>query len=70
MKDINNVAQSFCFKKGFIITPELTGSSFKIKYKRGVNEKYYKDGAVFQKKQVYKEIWQLYLKIYKHYNKL
>ena len=67
IKNANYKAQQFCFKKGFIIYPELVGSEFKVSYQRGHKKQYYQKGKAFSKTEVYQAIWDLYNKIYEHY---
>lgn len=60
-------AQRYCFKKGFLIYPEVVGNDLKIVYQRGHKKQYYQKGKTFSKAEAYQAIWDLYKKIYKHY---
>jgi hypothetical protein len=66
LRNCNYEAQAYCFKKGFIIYPELSGNKYKVRYSRGSFGKYYMDGKEFNNQQAFQAIWDLYTKIYNH----
>jgi hypothetical protein len=66
IKNPNYKAQQFCFKKGFIIYPELFGNQYKISYQRGHKKQYYMKGQLFDRQESFQAIWDLYNKIYEH----
>jgi len=66
LKNCNYEAQAYCFKKGFIIYPELYANKYKVWYSRGSFGKYYMDGEEFNNQQAFQSIWDLYTKIYNH----
>tara|TARA_R110002124_G_scaffold93266_2_gene236835 strand:+ start:98 stop:346 length:249 start_codon:yes stop_codon:yes gene_type:complete len=65
-KDCNNKAQSYCFKKGFIIYPELIGANYKVRYSLGGNIQYYMKGKEFNRQEAFQSVWDLYTKIYEY----
>lgn len=66
LKNCNYEAQVYCFKKGFIIYPELSGNKYKVWYSIGTFGKYYMEGKEFNNQQAFQAIWDLYTKIYNH----
>ena len=69
LKPFNNCnykAQSYCFKKGFVITLELFGTRYKVKYQIGHKSQYYMQGKEFDLQEAYQSIWDLYTKIYNY----
>lgn len=66
LRNCNYEAQAYCFKKGFVIYPELSGNKYKVWYSRGTFGKYYMDGKEFNNQQAFQSIWDLYTKIYNH----
>ena len=62
--------QQYCFKKGFIIYPVVSGKMFKV-YCNRIKGNYYMKGKEFNKQDVFQEIWNLYTKIYNYeFNKV
>lgn len=59
--------QQYCFKKGFIIYPVVSGKMFKV-YCNRIKGNYYMKGKEFNKQESFQAIWDLYTKIYE-YNK-
>ena len=66
LRNCNYEAQAYCFKKGFVIYPELSGNKYKVWYSRGAFGKYYMEGKEFSNQQAFQAIWDLYTKIYNH----
>jgi hypothetical protein len=66
IKNPNYEAQRYCFKKGFIIYPVVSGNSFKVWYQLGHKGKFYMDGQEFKREDSFQAIWDLYTKIYEH----
>ena len=65
-KNCNNKAQAYCFEKGFVISPELYGANYKVKYSLGGKEQYYMKGKEFDKQEAFQSVWDLYTKIYNY----
>ena len=65
-KNCDNKAQSYCFNKGFVITLELSGAKYKVRYQRGHKAQYYMQGKEFDLQEAYQSIWDLYTKIYNY----
>ena len=65
LKNCNYDAQRYCIDKNILIYPVLSGSGYKVMYEYG-KLKEYEQGKVFQEKDVFQAIWDLYDKIYQY----
>jgi len=66
IKNCNYDAMRYCFKKGFVIHPQVSGSKFKVVYKIGNKVQFYMKGKEFNEEESFQAIWDLYTKIYEY----
>ena len=64
IENMDYEAQRYCFKKGFQIYPVVYQNMFKVWYERGGQGKYYMEGKLFDKREAFQAVWDLYKKIY------
>jgi len=70
LKNCNHKHQQYCFKKGFIIYPVVSGNMYKV-YCNRIKGNYYMKGKEFNKQGSFQAIWDLYTKIYNYeFNKV